>query len=322
MRAAWKSIVLLLLPVLLPADALEDAAHLLASKIASHLTVQERVGHIVIHNLSAISTSDGNRVRTTIEAALRKSPQHRVSIEVVVTLSENAAGYLLVAEVHKPGGEAVEMQPLMLTTIQPATMTQPALSKRLLWQQPDPVLDLVQIENHMLVLQPQSLAIFEAQNKQWLPIEQASLNVARVRDPRARLEVQGHDVSAYFPGATCRGTWQPLRLICEARNSDFTLANATVHFVPARNTLEGLPPTQFDDEVPVCGSLRLAASANARTEADNLAIFNGVTAISELVPVPGPVTALWPTADGALAVVHNFSSNQYTAYALTVDCGQ
>lgn len=37
---------------------------------------------------------------------------------------------------------------------------------------------------------------------------------------------------------------------------------------------------------------------------------------------PGPVTALWPAANGAMAVVKNAVTGQYQAYAVTVACGQ
>jgi hypothetical protein len=36
----------------------------------------------------------------------------------------------------------------------------------------------------------------------------------------------------------------------------------------------------------------------------------------------GPVTALWPTKDGALVVARNISTGRYEAYSIAVDCGR
>jgi hypothetical protein len=107
---------------------------------------------------------------------------------------------------------------------------------------------------------------------------------------------------------TCRATTQPLKTECESVNSDFTLNGAQVHFNPGRNTIEGGP-----EAVTVCGG-SLDAS-------DTIAFYRGTTLASEPMPVPGPVTALWPLPEGALAVVRNPSTKQYNAYSISVDCG-
>jgi hypothetical protein len=44
-------------------------------------------------------------------------------------------------------------------------------------------------------------------------------------------------------------------------------------------------------------------------------------ALTEPLSVPGPVTALWPTPAGALAVVHESQTGQYAAYLVSLDCG-
>ena len=38
--------------------------------------------------------------------------------------------------------------------------------------------------------------------------------------------------------------------------------------------------------------------------------------------VPGPVTAIWPAGNAALAVVRNKDTNRYEAYSIAVDCGR
>jgi hypothetical protein len=69
-----------------------------------------------------------------------------------------------------------------------------------------------------------------------------------------------------------------------------------------------------------------AANSGDRELRDSATLYDFVHAIpirvSDPIDFPGPVTALWPSNDGALAVSRNVSTGKYEAYGLTADCGR
>jgi len=79
-----------------------------------------------------------------------------------------------------------------------------------------------------------------------------------------------------------------------------------------------------------CGSgwLALADGALESSEPDAVRAYEvgrrGARAVSPAAEFPGPITALWPAADGAsaLAVSRNLDTGRYEAYRLSISCGQ
>ncbi len=79
-----------------------------------------------------------------------------------------------------------------------------------------------------------------------------------------------------------------------------------------------------------CGNdwLLLADAATDSKEPDGVRAYeigrHEALAVSPSVEFPGPITALWPAADGdsALAVCRNFETRRYEAYSLSVSCSQ
>jgi hypothetical protein len=136
------------------------------------------------------------------------------------------------------------------------------------------------------------------------------------------MEVEQEKVNVFLPTATCRGTWQPLKVICELGTAEFTLDGAPAHFTAGRNTIEGQHRlVAAGDARSACGNKTLASSDGGMDTNDTVVLFDGASAISEPAEFPGPITALWPATDGALAVVRNLTTKSYAAYALSVDCG-
>jgi hypothetical protein len=303
-RALLKALILLLVPVLARCDSLDDAVRLLAGKVSTHLSANE-IAHVTVRNISSLPAGESARAQTALARALRRRGTG-TTIEVALTLSENLKDYLLVAEVRKTDATAVEMAPFRINA-PPAAVPLP-ISRRLLWSQNDPILDLTIAGDNMLVLDPSTIASYERRDGHWAKLESIPIESPPLRDPRARMETSGQEFRILFPGMTCRGTTQPLTLNCEAVNSDFTLNGAPVHFMPGRNAIEG-----GAEAVSACGG-NLDAS-------DGIALYRGTTLTSEPMPMPGPVTAFWPLGEGALAVVHNLAARQYNAYAISVDCG-
>ena len=294
----------LLLSGVAQADQIEDAAHALAEKIAGHLLPQERI-HLAVRNISSLPAADAMRAQAKLEAALPKHSRAKKVVDVTLTFSENAAGYLWVAEIRT--GE-VEMVAVPTHTM-PAPSDRPLLTKRLVWEQREPLLDVVQQGGRTLVLSNERVALIEADKRSGLVID-----IPRVRDPRGRLEVDGNGLIAYFPGATCRGTEEPLHLDCDASSTDFLLNGEKVHFTPGRNTIAGIRPE--DETASVCQGMKLAA---VKENVVGLLGPNG--AARDQTELPGPITALWPSSEGALAVIRNPETEQYAAYAISIDCG-
>jgi hypothetical protein len=294
---------LLLFSSLLPADPIDDGAHALAAKIADRLSPREKA-HLVVRNISTLPAAEAARAHRLLEAALPRHPRATSVVEVALTFSENAAGYLWVAEIRK--GE-VEMVAVANQTSQPAAARQ-LLTKRLLWQQSETLLDFIQEGDRIVLLSPTDVAVIETNKR-----SDIALDIPRIRDPRGRLETTGNALTAYFPGVTCRGTLQPLHLDCDNTSADFLWNGDKVHFTPARNTIEGIRPE--DEYAAACGAMKLAAAK------DNIvALASKTGAPIDQAELPGLITALWPSPDGAIAVIHNPNTEQYAAYALSVDC--
>jgi hypothetical protein len=318
-----KRLFLLLLPLVIRADMLDDAARTLAAKVASHLEANETV-RITAHNLSSVPASTASRLQATFEQALRKRVRNPVAVGLTVTLSENVKGFLLVAQIRKGDSETVEMAEFTAGS-PPSPAALVPVSRLLLWEQSAPILDLLPAGGRMYVLEPEALVQYERQSDHWQPVESSYLVAPPQRDPRGRIEMMGEMIAVFLPGATCRGTGEPMKLTCEPTATDFMLNGAPVHFTPGRNMIEGqsmAAPPETGDAVAVCGGKLLASGADGPDVPDIVRLFDGPAIISEPVEFSGPVTALWPLSRGALAVSRNLKTMQYEAYVLTPDCGR
>ena len=294
---------LLLLTGLAQADQIDDAAHTLAVRIAGHLSPREKA-HLSVRNISGLPAADAIRARAKVEAALPKHSRAKSVVNVSLTFSENAAGYLWVAEIHKGEVEMVAVS----THSSPAAPDRQLLTKRLVWEQSEPLLDVVQQGDRTLVLSNGTVAIIQAGKRSDLVID-----IPRVRDPRGRLEVDGNALTAYFPGATCRGTEEPLHVDCDNNSADFLLNGEKVRFTPGRNTIAGIRPG--DETASVCEGMKLAA-----IKEDVIALLSQNGGARDQTELSGAITALWPVSDGAIAIIRNPETERYAAYAISVDC--
>jgi hypothetical protein len=76
-----------------------------------------------------------------------------------------------------------------------------------------------------------------------------------------------------------------------------------------------------------CGGRHIAAAAAGdNPESDSIALYDvanrAPVRISEPIELSGPVTALWPAGDGAMAVARKVSTGTYVAYSLSLDCSR
>lgn len=330
----------------LHADSLEDAARNLARRIAAQLGADETV-QVTGRNLSSLGRNEAARAQSVFEQALRRRRRGVTQVEISFTISENLKGYLLIADFRRAEQRIVEMEPYRPEPAQPAVHPALSLAKKLLWQQAAPVLDVMVMNDQMLVLDTSGLTRYERQDGKWSAAESAATGPATVRDPRGRVTVLTDALTVDLPGTTCQGTIKPLALRCDSGSV----------FTAGRNTFEG-PPAFFSEArvanprvvadvdghsrihdavienwgsdlaaIQTCAGPRIAATSNSDREAtDSVTLYDLIQAVpirvSDPVEFPGPVTALWPRDDGAIAVVRNPATHQYEAYGLTADCSR
>jgi hypothetical protein len=271
-------------------------------------------------------------------------PESGLPPRVLVTLSEDARGLLLVAEVFTGDNRQIAMLPWKPPSSAPAR-PRFSITRKLLWTQTDPILDILLLDSdsQMLILSTDEVASYRLMGDKWMPSADASLVLPRPlpRDPRGRLAIAPDGFRAYLPGSACIGALQPqFRIACAPGNE--TWPGGEGRWVTDRNVLESdAARTPFytaadglyasgDGHVrdragqPVAGSESwgsdmaaiadpcgpgaavIASSANGeREEVRVYEVTNGqATPASEAMPLSGPVTALWPAESSAQLPAH------------------
>ena len=330
-------------------DALDDAVGQWGRKIAAHLAADE-IAHVNWNGPSA-ENDYLVRAKTLLTRALQRRLRNPKAVEITATLSQNLKGYLLIAEMHRENETIVEMASVARSAPTPEATVGFRLDRRLLWEQETPILDLVVLGDQMLVLDTAGITRYEQHDSKWQKAEDTALEIPPVRDPRGRLTVNNTSVIAEAAGVACKGTWRPPAAIeCQA-GGRFTTGRNTIeeagwqpyfthaeiggdHLVAAdgRTYLydAGRKPLSVSDAwsdfaaVPSsCANVKIIAAYSA---SNSLAIFELVNQspvrVSDAMEVSGPVTALWPAGNAALAVVRNKDTNRYEAYNLAVDCSR
>jgi hypothetical protein len=340
-----------------PSQPMMEPATQLASRISSLLPRHPTVS-IEQQNLSTLPESEWSNFRTLFEAELRKagievSSSSSAEPRVRITVSDNARGLLFVAEVVAPDNRQIAMLPWSNPA---AGEEEPRvnLTKKLLWTQPEPILDvLLPDPNTMLVLSPSKVASFRFVRGNWTTNATSSLVLPRPipRDPRGRIESTSGGFCAYLPGTTCTGAWQPdLKITCAPGNE--TWSDAQVRWITDRNLLESDAVkgpfystangvfvmaeghttttegwgTDIASLQNTCGTGVIAAliATSTETDRDSVQAYQSTEPISDALPLPGPVTALWPseTPGEVTLVVHNLQTGNYEASRLGLACSQ
>lgn len=297
----------------------DEAVASLAAKISGHLVGNERA-QVTVRNASTLPQGSFAALEGACQKALRRRLKNPVPVEVIITVSENVEGFLLVAEIAKNAQKEVEMTSFLRENTSSAN-SEPLIEKHLVWRQPGVLLDLAIQGETMLALEPGRVVRYQRIAGSWTQAAEAPVPALKLRDPRGRLAWDVDQVSVYLPGASCHGPAGTLALNCNPNTEDFSHNGATVHFVPARNELAGERRWNGAGEAVQCGGRWLASAETSPSEYDSVALFsaNGKR-VSESLELPGPVTALWPAPEGALAVVRLLTGDLYAAYALTTDC--
>jgi len=334
----------------LNAQPAEQAAAQLAARISPLLPRHPTVS-LELQTLSTLPPEQWSAFRSLFEAELRKAGVELAAgassdQRVRITLADNSRGMLLVAEVASLEGRQIAMLPWAPPSL-PESKPRTTLTKKFLWSQQEPILDVLLLDSNskMLVLSTSKIASFRFTDGTWTPGPTTSLVLARPlpRDPRGRIEASTEGFRAYVPGTTCSGSLEPdLKITCRPGNE--TWPDAQVRWVADRNLLEsdsvkgpfytianGVTGAEgWGGDIAsiqsTCGAAVIAAiiASSPATDRDSVQAYQNTSPVSDALPLPGPVTALWPSEarDQATLVVHNLQTGEYEASRLGLACAQ
>ena len=260
LRMGWLAsfiLVTAVLPSLLSASVLGDAARQLAHKIAS-VTGPGAVA-LDITNRSSLDDKSVREVRSALEAQLRTEGVRTANADesmgsVQVTLSESIREYVWAAEIvigSDERGVVLVSAPRTQTSAAPSSSMPLILRKSFLFTQEQPILDAALVEvsggPRLLVLDASQVAMYRQQGGRWEREASLAITHSRIfpRDLRGRLLLRrDHLFDAYLPGTICRSSGgAPLTLVCNDSEDLWPLTaddgGVRAFFAPARNFFTG-----------------------------------------------------------------------------------
>jgi hypothetical protein len=354
-RAVARGFLLVMIAVAARADTLDDAVAALAKRVSARLQASETV-RVTSRNVSSLPGAEAAKAQTALARALQRRVRNPMQVELTLTISENLRGYILVAEIRRESETVVEMAEFQARPSAVSVRAPFAIESKLIWEQEMPILDVALLADAMLVLDTAGLIRYERREGKWERAAAVELRVI-VRDPRGRLETNADIVTIHEPGMTCT---LPIRMTAPAQCEDGGQFNATrntqdlhdwrgdfftsaelggdsvvaeadgrIHIYDAANAQQAVFDGWGSDfaVIPACGGRHIAATAAGDAGSpDAIALYDlanrAPVRVSEPMELPGPVTALWPAGEGAMAVARNISTGKYAAYSLTLDCNR
>ena len=307
------------------ASSLEDSASALAQKVLAQLMPDE---------VANVTWRDGatNEVKSSFARALQRRLRNPKQVEVRAYLSENVRGPLLIAEIVRENGNIVE---IMGASRDGDSKSQFTLKLSLIWDQESQILDVAFLNDEMLVLDVKSLTTYRRQDGQWRSVETHPIGSMPLRDPRGRIDTTKKPPFIQLPGqggmfTAGRNTmseegWPPhythVELVAEHLLAE---TDGRIHVYDANKaplgTFDGWG-SDFALISPSCSGQKILAS---EASGDAVALYgianNQPIPMSDAVALPGPITAIWPQAAGALVIAKNSKTGRYEAYSASMDC--
>lgn len=188
----------------------DEPARGLARKIAAALKNRDAVT-LSFAGVASLSPSDAAAAREAIERELRglgvnTAAPSQAGTSIAITFSENLRGLVWVAEIRRGDAREVVMveQPRPAVSAPAASF---AIEKKPMFEQQQRILDLAPLGRNWLVLDAETIAIYEFAEGGWRRTLSVHIPVSRTwpRDLRGRIFVQGDVYQAYLPGLTCNG---------------------------------------------------------------------------------------------------------------------
>ena len=193
---------------------------------------------VTVKNVSALGAAETAEIRRVFESELKAAGQP--AAEVQLTISENVTQFVLVAEIHRHGERQVLLEswprtPAASPTAPRDKPTPVTLEKKLLWEQDQPILDVAQTGDAMLVLDATRVLMVRGAERQ-----SASIPATHPwpRDIRGRLLASNTVFTAWLPGTICRGRAQPqVSFECHDTQDPWLLAPGAIALFAANGNL-------------------------------------------------------------------------------------
>jgi hypothetical protein len=306
------------------ADTLEDATRALARKVS---IVPQRERRILLswQNHSSLADEHSQALKDAFTdefgAANIIEKQEPPSHTLQVSIEETPAYYVLVAKIPTAEGEATRINRIERGALPSAgnTAGQYHLSKQLIWQQQEPILDAVETGEEtqglglLLILNRDSLALYRRRNDGWEL--QDSTKIAKsektLRTPRGEIRFSlGNEKkdSIVLPGQTCDVTIsEKIDLNCRAGSPSWR--EGMFLSASCGRSVWWLKAEQGDWSLPDRLLLR------------NPSLPKSAPSIAEL-ELPGPVLSISSGRhmQSDTAVVFNLSTGNYEVYRITLSC--
>ena len=306
------------------ADTLEDAARALAHKVS---TVPQRERRFLLswQNHSSLVEEHSQALKDVFTDEFgganiiekQEPPSHTLQISV----EETPAFYVLVAKIPTLDGEATRISRVDRGVLPSAgnSTGQYHLSKQLIWQQQEPLLDVVEIGNEtdgqgpLLILNRDSLSLYQHRGDSWELQDSTRIPKSEKtqRTPRGEIRFslgnEKQDIIV-LPGQTCDVTIsEKIDLNCRAASLPWR--EGMFLSSPCGRSVWWLKAEQGDWSTPDRILLRnpsLPKSAASMTELE----------------LPGPALSLSTgrRTQSDTAVVFNLSTGNYEVYRITLSC--
>lgn len=207
---------------------------------------------LTIRNISSFPAEEAPEVRRAFETELRNAGVRlaatgSAAAEIAVTLSENAQGYVWIAEVTQGSDRKVAM--ISVARPQSAGLPQSsasiAIRKTLLWSQQARVLDIAIANHNALLLDEGGVTVYKLASGRWEQQQRLAFPLDHVfpRDLRGRLvPARDHMFDAYLPGVVCvSSASEPFSMTCYESEDPWPLAaGQAAFFGPVRNFFTGV----------------------------------------------------------------------------------
>jgi hypothetical protein len=326
--------------------AWSNAVRGLANKISVAAGTTRNIS-LDVKNISSLSSSEASAAQQAIADELTQRHFQLISstpaasplptgtvAQVRITFSEGVEGLVWVAEIGSSDGPNQARQVAIVEFAKPDSdiargpKDSLALSKKLIWEQPDKFLDFAPpaesaaSSGALLILEPSRLALYRSSNAQWQLAQSATIarSNAQPRDVSGHIDTEAQKVS--LTGLECAGDLQqPQSLKC--------VAAASPQNVPQLKTPghDGSEAAQLGGK---CGdaNIALVTGTGDWTQPDSIQGIElsnsqaSPTASSDPLVMDGPVISLWApaTENAARAIVFNLKTNHYEGYVVTATC--
>jgi hypothetical protein len=232
--------------------AWSEAVYALAQKIAVAMGSSHTFS-LEVKDVSSTAPVDVAGIRQALEGdAIQRGLRVATApaeAQVQVTISQTAAGFVLVAEVRRTDSQQVLIVPVANEEAsQPQPSPEPSIQRKIIWQQAVPILDFAQTsaDAHRAIwyfLELDRLVAYEFDDG--VQVQRSAQPVSRryaSRDPRGRLIVSdATHLSALIGGNRCDGAWNPTFAV-ECRDNSgqqWPAGSVSWTFVPSRNFFSG-----------------------------------------------------------------------------------